>query len=187
MRISLTYMMPMDNLHDRIRKSRIRQGMSQASLAKQTGVSQPTVANWESGSHVPRKAALERIGTALNVDSLWLLSGDQAGITAYEYLDKPIRHLRIFDWPQLGQSIQDCAVIGYLPFPAERSELFALSEPDSRSAVRRLFVVSPAMTARAESRPAIVETKSGMEILPAGQSIKDSVWIGEIISEISLY
>ena len=180
-------MSAIDHLHDRIRKSRIRQGLSQASLARQTGVSQPTVANWESGSHVPRKAALERIGTALKVDALWLLSGDQTGITAYEYLEKPIRHLRIYEWPHPGQSVQEGSILGYMPFPSDWPDLFAVVKPETDDDVQRLLVVNPQITARAATRPVIARTGERHEIIMAGNARDRAGFIGQIISEISLY
>ncbi|MCI5046789.1 MAG: helix-turn-helix domain-containing protein, partial [Aquisalinus sp.] len=39
----------------RIRLSRKMKGLNQADLATRLGVSQPTVANWESGVHDPRQ------------------------------------------------------------------------------------------------------------------------------------
>ena len=87
----------MDKLHKRIKSTRLKRGLSQAVLAEQAGVSQPTVANWENGSHIPRRPALVRIGAALGVEPDWLLSGNyaQAHGTIQDYLSRPIRHVPV--------------------------------------------------------------------------------------------
>ncbi|MEE9347932.1 MAG: helix-turn-helix transcriptional regulator [Robiginitomaculum sp.] len=54
-----------------IKLARKALGISQSALALMTGVSQPTVANWESGSHAPRHAALEKIEHALGGSPAW--------------------------------------------------------------------------------------------------------------------
>ena len=50
---------------DRIREARKKVGLSQVDLAKRVGVTQPAVANWESGVHDPRRLMLAKIGDAL--------------------------------------------------------------------------------------------------------------------------
>jgi len=42
-------------------------GLSQAALARQLGVSQPTVARWESGEHVPELPTLLRLADQLGL------------------------------------------------------------------------------------------------------------------------
>jgi len=88
-------------LADRLKSRRKELGLSQNALANSCGVSQPTIANWERGGHIPRQAALASIAMGLDVDPIWLLSGvlplDKS--PAHQHLSKPIRHIPIFDWP----------------------------------------------------------------------------------------
>ena len=91
----------------RIREARIRRRWSQARLAKAAMVSQPTVANWENGSHSPREAALERLSAALHVQRLWLLEGQSNGqgngaeglAADAGYFTTPILHVPVLPWP----------------------------------------------------------------------------------------
>ncbi len=62
----------------RIRLSRKMKGLNQADLATRLGVSQPTVANWESGVHDPRQLMLAKIAEALDVQLGWLASGERS-------------------------------------------------------------------------------------------------------------
>ncbi len=97
----------MTQVGQRIRQARMRKRWSQARLAKAANVSQPTVANWENGSHSPREAALERLSAALQVQRLWLLEGqtngqDNGAGTAADagYFSTPILHVPVLPWPQ---------------------------------------------------------------------------------------
>ena len=62
----------------RIRQARKARGLNQADLATRLGVSQPTVANWESGVHDPRQLMLAKIAEALEVQLGWLASGERS-------------------------------------------------------------------------------------------------------------
>ncbi len=132
----------MNNLHSRIKSARTGQALSQAGLAAATGVSQPTVANWETGSHVPRKGALRKIAAALQVDENWLLSGAQkkAQKTAQAYLARPIRHIPIYPWPAEGQKISEQVPDDYLPYPMENPGAFALIDYDDPSNRNRIMI-----------------------------------------------
>lgn len=68
------YIRDMKTLAERLIWARNRKGLSQASLAKLSGVTQSTIGNLESGL---RKSArrLANIATALDVDALWLSEG----------------------------------------------------------------------------------------------------------------
>ncbi len=98
----------MTQIGQRIREARTRRSWSQARLAKATLVSQPTVANWENGSHSPREAALERLTIALEVQRLWLLEGHISAPNAMHrtqpmrdagYFSTPILHIAVLPWP----------------------------------------------------------------------------------------
>lgn len=91
------------SLGARIRQARLAQYMSQQDLADAAKVSQPTVANWEKGSHIPRQAALLRLANILNTSSRWFLVGDDSlGNTQTapaQYLSMPIHHIGFHPWP----------------------------------------------------------------------------------------
>ena len=66
----------MTRLADRIRKARLRAGMSQNDLAGKLNVSRGAVANWESASGVlPATERLQRIAQATGVLFEWLAMG----------------------------------------------------------------------------------------------------------------
>ncbi len=126
--ISITYMSKLDDLHARIRSTRLRLGLSQADLAELTGVTQPTVANWESGSHIPRQPAIVRIAKALNIEPGWLMSGDATEISSAlaTYLSRPVQHVPVYavgdrigvDTPQVP--------VDYVPVSTDRINLIGL-------------------------------------------------------------
>ena len=52
------------SIGERIKQARKSRGMSQADLALRVGVSQPAIANWESGVHDPRRLTLAKLADA---------------------------------------------------------------------------------------------------------------------------
>ena len=68
------------SIGSRIRLARKDNGLNQAELATRLGVSQPTVANWESGVHDPRQLMLAKIAEALQVQLGWLASGERSSV-----------------------------------------------------------------------------------------------------------
>jgi len=118
----------MNTLHARIKSKRLDRGLSQSDLAEQSGVSQPTVTNWENGSHVPRKEALFKISKILDVETIWLLSGENtlAGSPAQQYLDKPIRHIPVYDWPNSLGEFPAHKPLAYYPFATEQIGMFGI-------------------------------------------------------------
>ncbi len=118
----------MESLQARIKSTRITRGLSQAELAKRAGVSQPTVANWENGSHIPRQGVLEKIGEALGVTPVWLLSGSlgEDERSAEFYLQHPVRHLPVYSWPASGSISGSTPPAGYIPYATRKENLFGL-------------------------------------------------------------
>jgi len=108
----------MENLQSRIKQTRLDKGLSQAELAEKTGVSQPTVANWETGSHIPRPAVMERIGSVLEVSAAWLLSGGYADkfSPAQVYLKSPLKHLPVYNAVSPERDPRNFPVAEYVPF-----------------------------------------------------------------------
>lgn len=121
----------MPNLHTRIKENRKKLGLSQSDLAIRCGVSQPTVANWERGGHVPRHDALQKIADCLGVDSVWLLSGELPANQgpSHKYLNTPIRHIPIYDWHDDARSFANSSPVRYVSLAIEPEDVFAISAP----------------------------------------------------------
>ncbi len=134
----------MSTLQKRIKDIRLKRGLSQLDLASLIGVSQPTVANWENGSHIPRHNALQQIGHALSVDPMWLISGDMnsPAPASQIYLSQALIHVPVYRWStlenqpaktltELGHNSR-IVPIGYTPFSVSTPRprpLFALETP----------------------------------------------------------
>lgn len=133
------------SIHERIKSKRIQLGLSQAALAKKTGVSQPTVANWETGSHIPRQGALLKICEALDVEEAWLISGDNTHTQhmAQAYLARPIRHLPVFQWPENGKGLYSTPPIDYITYPTRDENAFALLSRKKKTAKQRVMIFNP--------------------------------------------
>ncbi|MGB6231440.1 MAG: helix-turn-helix transcriptional regulator [Litorimonas sp.] len=116
------------SLATRLKSSRKKLGLSQAELARQVDVSQPTIANWERGGHIPRPDALQRIAKALDTDSAWLLSGEHPAATnpAHQHLAKPIHHIAVHEWPMGDTVPANGQPLRYMAVAADVSNVFAL-------------------------------------------------------------
>ncbi len=94
-----------DSIGGRIKQARLEQGLSQVELAHAAKVSQPTVANWENDSHVPRQAALDKLSGILRTSPNWIRVGNSektnSGHTSADYLARPIQHVPISAWPTM--------------------------------------------------------------------------------------
>ena len=135
----------METIHSRIKSTRIGLGMSQAVLADKTGVSQPTVANWENGSHIPRQTVLEKISQILEVSESWLLTGirDSNEIPSQIYLQTPIRHVPVFEWPLKTTDISSAAPIGFIPFASQKPNLLGIIKSGDRNAGFTVLICNP--------------------------------------------
>jgi transcriptional regulator with XRE-family HTH domain len=122
----------MANLHSRIKRNRIRLGLSQKDLAHKCGVSQPTVANWERGGHIPRQDALKKIAENLGVDSVWLLSGELPShqTPAYQHLNTPIRHAPVYNWENKPSRLLKAKPVRYISIATESDDIFGLIAPE---------------------------------------------------------
>ena len=105
----------------KIKAARQALGLSQTDLAGQTGVSQPTVANWESGSHAPRHAALSKIASALNTAPASLLAtpAPPPGAVLAQH------HVPIINPPLTPADIDSGTVIGYMTAACDAARPFA--------------------------------------------------------------
>jgi len=153
-------------LADRLKSRRKELGLSQNALANSCGVSQPTIANWERGGHVPRQDALTSIALGLDVDPIWLLSGvlplDKS--PAHQHLSKPIRNIPIFVWPDHINELNTARAQDYITISAMGDDLLALTAPtdsDFSSGTILIFDMSDA-----------VPRKNGRYLVDAGETAK---------------
>lgn len=123
------------SIGDRIRHARKVAGLNQAELAARVGVSQPAVANWESGVHDPRRLMLSKIADALGVSPDWLARGDRSAAEADKqpaaaYLRRPLRHAPVIafdDAIKVGDGDGDphALALDYIPVTSGAEKLFA--------------------------------------------------------------
>ena len=91
------------SIGERIRESRKKLGLNQSELAARIGVTQPAIANWESGVHDPRRLMLAKLADTLAVAPEWLGSGARSETeidktAAAAYLRRPIRHTPVISF-----------------------------------------------------------------------------------------
>ncbi|HHL42890.1 MAG TPA: XRE family transcriptional regulator [Hellea balneolensis] len=127
----------MTSIGERIKKARLKIGLSQMELAEAANVSQPTVANWENDSHTPRQAALEKLAQILDSETSWLKVGDAVlehhTHSIDEYLARPVHHVPIFAWPSPNTArtqLVDGKARDYVAISIEASKPFALIAND---------------------------------------------------------
>ncbi|MFO0694901.1 MAG: helix-turn-helix transcriptional regulator [Polyangiales bacterium] len=70
--------MPIDGtrLGQRLRELRLEAGLTQAELARRTGIHRPNIARVEAGRHTPSLETLARLASAIGVPTTRVLSGD---------------------------------------------------------------------------------------------------------------
>lgn len=121
---------------ERIRHARKSRGLSQADLAVRIGVSQPAIANWESGIHDPRRITLAKLADALQTPLDWLAAGDRSAFEADKhaaaaYIRRPLQHVPIISIRAAALLAQDMTADphsmaeDYLPVTSSASRLFA--------------------------------------------------------------
>lgn len=126
---------------DRIKAARKETSLSQVDLAKLVGVTQPAVANWESGVHDPRRLMLAKIADALKVSAGWLASGARSAVEADKhpaaaYLRRPIQHTPVISFADAARHYDDPAADphtvaeDYIPVTSGAEKLFALFVDD---------------------------------------------------------
>ena len=120
-----------EKLNTRIKNRRIELGLSQEILAKACNVGQSTVANWERGGHIPRTNKISKIAEALNIEEVWLISGehpvDEGPIN--QYLNTPIRHIPVNNWPTSKTAFESQKPMGYVTMTIGPKSVFALLAP----------------------------------------------------------
>lgn len=125
------------SIGERIKEARKAQGFSQADLARRLGVSQPAVANWESGVHDPRRLMLAALAEALETPLEWLAAGDRSAAEsdkhgAAAYIRRPLRHVPLISMRAAGLFARDAGADphgmaeDYIPVTAGSTTLFAV-------------------------------------------------------------
>ena len=143
------------SIGDRIRHARKETGLNQAELAARVGVSQPAVANWESGVHDPRRMMLAKIAAVLRVSPEWLAGGDRSPVEtdkqpAAAYLRRPLRHAPVIALEDAMRMAGDEAAdphamaLDYIPITSGAEKVFAFfidDEAMDRAFPRNTLVV----------------------------------------------
>lgn len=62
-----------------IKNERIRQGVSQSRLAKESGLSRELIGKFELGKHSPKLSTIEKIGKALDLEIVIRKRGEESG------------------------------------------------------------------------------------------------------------
>ncbi|MGV6801667.1 MAG: XRE family transcriptional regulator [bacterium] len=130
-----------DSIGGRIRFARKQAGLSQSDLSERLSVSQPTVANWETGVHDPRQLMLAKIAEALQVQLSWLASGERSQTerdkhAAAAYLRRGLYHVPVLDKADAAKMIDGSEIdphrmaADYIPVTSGSDKLFALFVDD---------------------------------------------------------
>jgi transcriptional regulator with XRE-family HTH domain len=175
-------------VHKRLKRIRLEHNLSQSDFAQLANVSQPTIANWERGSHIPRRKKLESLAEQLHFDLLWLLSGDgdASRRLATPYLTQAIHHIPVYNWPNGSQAIESLTAVGHFPFAARKSPRFALRRPQARQGGDRIWIIDSRDNGES-SQPNLVRTNGTYQILPHTDKAQADVIIGPVLASIYLY
>lgn len=176
------------SVYDRLKQIRLEHNLSQSDFARLANVSQPTIANWERGSHIPRREKLESLAAQLNFDLLWLLSGDEEASRrlATPYLTQAIHHIPIYNWPKEAQAIESLSAVGHFPFAARKSPRFALRRPQPGQGGDRIWIIDSRENGET-SQPNLVRINGGYQILARQDSLDESDIIGPVLASVYLY
>ncbi len=129
------------SIGERIKAARKGLSLNQSDLAEKVGVTQPAVANWESGVHDPRRLMLAKIAEALNVSTEWLAGGERSLAEtdkhpAAAYIRRPLRHTPIISFDDAARLLTDPAsdphasAQDYIPVTSGAEKIFAVFVDD---------------------------------------------------------
>lgn len=169
---------------ERIKKARLENGFSQVELAEAANVSQPTVANWETGSHAPRQPALIKLAEILNTSPQWFLGGDEYTnghtLAPKQYLDTPIHHVPVLQWPVNGEIESGVLRFGnahdYIAISIQVEKPFALLANDPAMAARfpvGSAIIFDAIAGKLEDHGSYLFQVNGDVVLRTWQSSPD--------------
>ena len=69
---------------DRLRKAMELRNMTQAELAKKTGIDKSSISNYLKGTYEPKQLSVYKLSKALNVDEMWLWGYDVSSSTIHQ-------------------------------------------------------------------------------------------------------
>lgn len=126
---------------ERIRMARKAAGLNQAALAARLGVTQPAVANWESGVHDPRRVMLAKLSDALGAPLDWLAEGARSQAerdkgAGAAYLRRPVQHTPVISFRDAVRFLEDAdadphaVAEDYIPVTTASEKIFALFVSD---------------------------------------------------------
>ncbi|MEO0399260.1 MAG: helix-turn-helix transcriptional regulator [Pseudomonadota bacterium] len=129
------------SIGERIRTARKDLGLNQAGLARRVGVSQPSVANWESGMHDPRRLMITKIAAVLGVSPDWLAGGARSHLEedkhpAAAYLRRNLIHTPIISLANAGVFLTNpnadphTVAEDYIPITTRAEKVFAFFSND---------------------------------------------------------
>lgn len=102
----------MTNWNARVTEARQKRGLTKAALARECGVSGPTVTDWESGAIKSLEAAnLLKICDVLGVDPWWLVLGKDKGKAPITDQKTPLSNeaRRLISWVERADALGDPA------------------------------------------------------------------------------
>ena len=137
-----------NSIGERIRAARKDQNLNQAQLAMRLGVTQPAVANWESGVHDPRRLMLAKLAGVLDVSLDWLAGGARSEREtdkhpAAAYLRRPMHHAPVITFQNAVRFLESLHedphsyAEDYIPVTTGSDKIFALFVTDD--AMRAVF------------------------------------------------
>ena len=129
--------MSIDSIGERIRAARKDRNLNQTALADRIGVTQPAVANWESGVHDPRRVMIAKLAEALGVEPGWLASGARSAHErdkhpAAAYLRRILVHTPVISLKDAARASADDdfdphpLAEDYIPMTYGADEIFAV-------------------------------------------------------------
>ncbi len=133
----LTLAAPARSIGERVKHARKSRGLSQTDLAQRVGVSQPAIANWETGLHDPRRLMLAKLAVALDYPLDWLAAGDRSlgesdKHAAAAYIRRPVMHVPVISFRSAALMALDMTADphtmaeDYIPVTAGSPKLFAV-------------------------------------------------------------
>jgi len=131
----------LDSIGERIRLTRKARNLNQSDLAARLGVTQPAIANWESGVHDPRRLMLAKLADTLDVSLDWLASGARSALEADKhpaaaYLRRPMHHAPVITFQDAARFLDNfnedphSFAEDYIPVTSGSDKVFALFVTD---------------------------------------------------------
>ena len=173
----------MNSVGNRIKTARQQLGLSQSALAEQLRVSQPTVANWENGSHAPRHSALSKLSLSLDTSTSWLLGDNLSAVSPTQ--TGALHHAPLLAWPKKRGDLDTTPVQGYITLSAQASRPFAIitqSEPMLTAFERGSIVIfDRGVTQTSSSGLYLVEQDGVVQIMRETKLSQDTTVLAKAI------